>query len=149
MATVLFLCFIHSPGNFLISECRPDFEWVENRKCRFQMCLNHIWTNVSLRISYRKSVFLSFMWQNLHFYLYELTENLNQYACSWKYDKKKRKKKKKEKRRRRGKSKRKIVIAYWRNSTIQIDFFFFFFFFFLLVSKNIDLLNDNEMNKTS
>lgn len=79
------------------------------------------------------------MWQNLHFYLYELTENLNQYACSWKYDKKKEDKKEEENR-------KKIVIGYWKNSTIQIDFFFFFFFF--LVSKNIDLSNDNEMNKT-
>lgn len=84
------------------------------------------------------------MWQNLHFYLYELTENLNQYACSWKYDKKKKKKEKKEEE----ENRKKIVIAYWKNSTIQIDFFFFFFFF-LLISKNIDLLNDNEMNKTS
>lgn len=83
------------------------------------------------------------MWQNLHFYLYELTENLNQYACSWKYDKKKKKKEKKEEE----ENRKKIVIAYWKNSTIQIDFFFFFFFF--LISKNIDLLNDNEMNKTS
>lgn len=83
------------------------------------------------------------MWQNLHFYLYELTENLNQYACSWKYDKKKKKKEKKEEE----ENRKKIVIAYWKNSTIQIDFFFFFFF--LLISKNIDLLNDNEMNKTS
>lgn len=78
------------------------------------------------------------MWQNLHFYLYELTENLNQYACSWKYDKKKKKKEKKEEE----ENRKKIVIAYWKNSTIQIDFFF-------LISKNIDLLNDNEMNKTS
>lgn len=85
------------------------------------------------------------MWQNLHFYLYELTENLNQYACSWKYDKKK--KKKKEKKEEEEENRKKIVIAYWKNSTIQIDFFFFFFF--LLISKNIDLLNDNEMNKTS
>lgn len=85
------------------------------------------------------------MWQNLHFYLYELTENLNQYACSWKYDKKKKKKEKKEEEE---ENRKKIVIAYWKNSTIQIDFFFFFFFF-LLISKNIDLLNDNEMNKTS
>lgn len=44
---LLFLCFIHSPGSFLISECRHDFEWVENRKRQFEMCLGHIWTTLA------------------------------------------------------------------------------------------------------